>query len=1270
MATFSWYNGISGDWNTAADWTPAGGPPNASTATAVVAAAGTYVVTIDMSETANAVTLNAAGADLNITATGSLTLAGTSPTLMLNAGTFDLAGELIGGTVTAGGANIILENYATLDAVTWQGPLALTANNGLCVMGGLTVLTATGGVPGSIDLSAGGAALLVLDSEMMNNATLAFGGLGGGDLANYDTLGGPLTLGSAFNVTMSGGYNQFVNQYDGTIVNAGTVNIAGGYLQVLLGGFANSGIVQVNGGTLDLSLATLTNSGSISVGTRGDAIVGAIASDTAAIAVTGGGTVELQTNGLANVSLSGSGDTVILDQPAGFTGTIYGFTAGDTIDLSPNPYSATGTAKLQSGNTLQVIENGTTLGILLNPAQSYAGATFNLSSDTVTGGTDITITSASPAITLAPVAGGNTVNAAAALSGFAITGATTNITNGQTATIAIRNAASVAVDTYAAVVNGGTWSVAVTPAQAQALADGVYSVTASVSNAGGTAAPQASEQVTVNLAGIVAATSVINTSTVAFGATRVGGTAVTQTITVGDGTVATTDQSALSYALGTLPTLVKGDATASGTITSGASQAVDLILNTATAGSLSATVPISLTSVAPSGSGLTNAALTAGTIAVSGAVYAPAVATVGSTLNFGVVHVGDTVSTGLTITNAATGALTDVLTGGFGTVSGAFTGTGSLGAGLASGASGSLTLSMNTAASGVVTGSAALTLASHDAALSDIAVAANAVTLTGTVDNYAVAALEEVSGGGTLTQNGTAYTLDLGSMTQGSTGPTVNLGALNAASGLADLLSGTFQVSGGSGFINSGLTAFSGLAAGQADVAPTVSLSTGTIGTFTETITLTSTGSNSGGYSGALAAETLTIIGTVTPMGQSAPGVYTLTTGTDTINGTGNDTIVAASLTLSQGDTINAGTGTNTLALTGGGTFNLGLPTTLTGVQTITAAEGQGATAQTITLRAGLNATVNVASDTSGDIAPTITIIGAANSDIINLGSGNDIVTLGAGETVNGGGGNDVFNVTAATIGDTIKGGTGVNTLAVSNGGTVTMGGAITGISTVTLGSKTTFTANGTANLRIAGSAAGGDVITLGSASQSVIAGGTNETIRATAANAGASITGIGSGGTLAITTGGTVTMNSADTVSTVTLNAATMLKLNGMSFLTAIGSSGADTIAAGGVSQTLTGGSGGDTLVGYTGGGDTFRDTISGLNGDIIQNFVATDTIDVTNLRFSRAKLSVAASGSNTIVTATSGTSKVVFTMAGNYSSSGFHLASDGVNGTFITHS
>ena len=131
------------------------------------------------------------------------------------------------------------------------------------------------------------------------------------------------------------------------------------------------------------------------------------------------------------------------------------------------------------------------------------------------------------------------------------------------------------------------------------------------------------------------------------------------------------------------------------------------------------------------------------------------------------------------------------------------------------------------------------------------------------------------------------------------------------------------------------------------------------------------------------------------------------------------------------------------------------------------------------------------------------------------------------------------------------------------------------------------------------------------------------------------------------------------------------MLTLNGMQFITADGSTGADTIKAGAINQTLTGGAGADTLIGFSGGFDTFKDTAANLNGDTIQGFVTSDTIDFTNLAYAATdKVTTATSGANTKVTVTAGTTKSTFTLAGTWSASGFALTSGGAaGGTFLTH-
>lgn len=346
---------------------------------------------------------------------------------------------------------------------------------------------------------------------------------------------------------------------------------------------------------------------------------------------------------------------------------------------------------------------------------------------------------------------------------------------------------------------------------------------------------------------------------------------------------------------------------------------------------------------------------------------------------------------------------------------------------------------------------------------------------------------------------------------------------------------------------------------------------------------------------------------------------------------------------------------------------------------------------QVVTLRDDTHLTVNVAPDPSGNPNSGITIIGAHNSDIINLSAGHDTVVLGsARETVNGKGGTNVFQVNAHTIGATINGGGGQSLLLVTNAnaekkdaddhehddddpreGAIVMGANITNVARVLLQDSMNFVANGIAGLQISGSTAGGDVITIGAASQQVVAGGPNETIKASAANAGALVKGLGPNSTLEITSAGTVTLNAATKVDTVKLDDPSVLHLNAIGFIHAIGSKDADTITAGGKDQILTGGKGIDTLVGFSGGSDTFLDTASGLKGDTIQGFIKSDVVDITDLGFAGAKLMVAANGANTDITVTSGSGLITttFTMTGGFKAADFVLSSDGAAGTLLKH-
>jgi hypothetical protein len=279
-------------------------------------------------------------------------------------------------------------------------------------------------------------------------------------------------------------------------------------------------------------------------------------------------------------------------------------------------------------------------------------------------------------------------------------------------------------------------------------------------------------------------------------------------------------------------------------------------------------------SYASTGAGTDNAAtdvsLGTGSVSLTSKVYQTAVASVSNAVNFGTVHVGDLVTKAVNVANTASGALVDVVTGTISSVTGAFTnGGGNLGAGVAAGAnSNALSVGLNTTAAGVYSGTANLALSSHDSDLADVGLTSGPVSLTGTVNNFAVAGFKQLSGSGAFSGSGQSYTLDLGTYTQNTGSVNTLLAALNDVLGPSDLLGGTFGIY-GTGFDLLGFNAFDNLAAGSMTDPLSVTFNTNTsiLGAFSETISLYGFGHNDSGYSANVAMVTLLLTGNVVAPG-------------------------------------------------------------------------------------------------------------------------------------------------------------------------------------------------------------------------------------------------------------------------------------------------------------------------------------------------------------------------------------------------------------------
>ena len=129
-------------------------------------------------------------------------------------------------------------------------------------------------------------------------------------------------------------------------------------------------------------------------------------------------------------------------------------------------------------------------------ATTYEGGTYGLGA--VFEITNSGFAAGAPTIAITtPIADDNAVNKAEAAAGFAISGSETGA-DGQTVTVKIVNGSSQVIDMLTTTAASGAWSVNVTTAQAQALANGSYTVEADVSNVAGTPASEAAQTITVD----------------------------------------------------------------------------------------------------------------------------------------------------------------------------------------------------------------------------------------------------------------------------------------------------------------------------------------------------------------------------------------------------------------------------------------------------------------------------------------------------------------------------------------------------------------------------------------------------------------------------------------------------------------------------------------------------------------------------------------------------------------------------------------------------
>ncbi|WP_299799383.1 Ig-like domain-containing protein [uncultured Maribacter sp.] len=155
-------------------------------------------------------------------------------------------------------------------------------------------------------------------------------------------------------------------------------------------------------------------------------------------------------------------------------------------------------ATTTNGGTVSIDNNSTPLdptddAVLYTPAASYSGAdsfTYTITDandDTSTATVNVTVVP-TPTIAINVVALDDIINATEDDSPVTISGTTTNVENGQIATVVLNGT------TYSPVITGNAWNFDITAMEAQAL-DPTETITADVENSSGTSAVQATRDI-------------------------------------------------------------------------------------------------------------------------------------------------------------------------------------------------------------------------------------------------------------------------------------------------------------------------------------------------------------------------------------------------------------------------------------------------------------------------------------------------------------------------------------------------------------------------------------------------------------------------------------------------------------------------------------------------------------------------------------------------------------------------------------------------------
>jgi hypothetical protein len=719
---------------------------------------------------------------------------------------------LNGGTVNANVSNSLVVNLGGATS-TNNGLMEGTGSGGLVLQNGSytnngTVLAGDGsGVtyqPSAINQNASGGTLTGGTWNAVAN----------GHGAALSITGGPITTDAA-NMTLSGA-GSLIQAYNGSsyvdIQNSLTSVAAGGQLHVLNGqnyttntssnAMANAGLVDLGGGTFKDS--SFVNSGTLNgFGTFTNTAVGPVANSGSVVA-TGGNLVLSQgvTGTTGNVTIANGASLDISGATAGNTvGTL--LHNGANLNLGSQNITVSqdyNSVNFGTGNNFANHGSVTGTGLILAAGNTGLSVTGSL----ISGGT----------LALGSVHTGTPINSVIDITN---TGTSGPVLRGAIQNTGITDPAlSLAASNYGPLGLGATTtaSLAFNPAAAGSLSGQSFKVVTNFDNV----APQ-----TVAVTGTAwnLANPIVTPGSIAFGNVHVGDSVTPQAVTVQNATVSNPAfQEGLDASIATSSAGVTTNSGSFSNLAAGISNSSSLAvgISTATAGAISGTASVSLTSNGSTTSHLASTPLAAQTVNVTGGVYNYATSNAIAPVNM-VLHVGDgggSVSQALTITNTApVGAFSEGLDSSFGaytpsggsTITPTFTGAiTNLAAGSTDNSS--MDVTVNTTKAGTFNGNVAVDQASDGATTSHLGVTPLTTQNVGVSGNVSVGIFTYA----TAAVNNT-LPINFGNVRIGSSVPTQSLSISNTASAAptTEALDGAV-VSAPTGFNASG--SFNGLAAG------------------------------------------------------------------------------------------------------------------------------------------------------------------------------------------------------------------------------------------------------------------------------------------------------------------------------------------------------------------------------------------------------------------------------------------------------------------------